>query len=97
MTHTFVTSTSLWKVDSTGTIQTSATDAIVQKVVFVPTLASDDLVIHSGQDKEAITLKGNMTNLQAAQIDFGVKGRRFKGLKIQTIDGGTAWIYLVRS
>ena len=97
MTHSFVTSTSLWKVDTTGTIQTSATDAVVQKVVFVPTLASDDLVIHSGQDKEAIALKGNMSNLHPIQIDFGVKGRRFKGLKIQTIDGGTAWIYLVKS
>ena len=96
MTHTFVTSTSLWKVDSTGTIQTSATDAVVQLAQFFGSATNDDLVIHTGQDKEAFSLKCNSNNKSAQPIVFDPP-RRFKGLKVQTIDGGTGYIYLVKT
>lgn len=95
MTNSFVTSTSVHKVDSTGIIQTSATDAIVQLVHFFGSATDDDLVIHTGQDKLAFALKCNSNNKSAQPLVFDPP-RRFKGLKVQTISG-TGYIYLVRA
>ena len=96
MANVFVTSTSVWKVEDTGTLQTSATDAIVQLAQFFGSATMDDLIIHTGQDKEAFALKCNSNNKSAQPVVFDPP-RRFKGLKVKTIDGGTGYLYLVRT
>jgi hypothetical protein len=95
MANSFVTACCLHKVDSTGTLQTSATDAVVMKVTFYPAVTGDDLVIRDGQGNDAIIMKADMDVLRMQKEDFE-GGRRFKGLKVQTIDGGTGYIYLAK-
>jgi hypothetical protein len=43
----------------------------------------------------AITMKAGASDISPVHLDFGPYGRRFENLILQTIDGGTAYFYLM--
>ena len=94
MTNTYNATTKLWAVTDTGDLQTSETTAIVTQVVYVGNTASDDLVIRDGKGNTAIVLKLGASDASPVRLPMEEGGRRLKGLKVQTIDSGTAYIYL---
>ena len=94
MTNIYNKTTQLHIVDSTGTIMESNTTAIVVQVVYVGNTASDDLVIHDAKGNTATVLKLGASDASPVRLPMEAGGRRFSGLKIQTIDSGTAYIYL---
>ena len=67
----------------------------VRKVDYVPSAASDDLVLQNGSSENEIVLKAGAADASPIEVDFGDKGTRIPGLKCSTIDGGTAYIYLM--
>ena len=97
MSNTYNATTKLWTVTDTGDLQTSETTAVVSQVVYVGNTASDDLVIQDGKGNTAIVLKLGASDASPVRLPMEEGGRRFEGLKIQTIDSGTAYIYLCKS
>ncbi len=97
MSNTYNSVTKLWTVTDTGDLQTSERTAIVIQVVYVGNTVSDDLVIQDGKGNTAIVLKLGASDASPVRLPMEEGGRRFKGLKIQTIDSGTAYIYLCKS
>ena len=97
MSNTYNATTKLWTVTDTGDLQTSETTAVVVQVVYVGNTASDDLVIRDGKGNTAIVLKLGASDASPVRLPMEEGGRRFEGLKIQTIDSGTAYIYLCKS
>ena len=96
MTNTYNSVTKLWAVDETGDLQTSETTAIVTQVIFQPGGDEDDLVIEDGRGNTAIVLKAGATDSSSVSWRGEPGGDRFKGLKIETIDGGIAYIHLAK-
>lgn len=85
--------TRLWVVDSTGALDT--TNIVVQHVVYVPSAANDDIILDDSNGNIAIVLKAGASDASPIHIDFGPQGRRFAGLTVDTIDGGTLYLYLL--
>lgn len=94
MSNTYNAKTKLWVVTDTGDLQTSETTAVVVQVVYMANTADDDLVIHDGAGNTAFVLKAGSIDASPVRLAMEEGGRRFEGLKIQTIDSGTAYIYL---
>ena len=93
MSNSYNEETALHIVDSTGALSTVG--VCITKVVFFPaTKATDTLVLTDSDDNVAITLKANELNIDVQELDFGDKGRRLPSLKVGTIGGGSAHIYL---
>jgi len=92
MANTLSAATQLWTCDTAAAVTTAG--AIVTNVYYVPSAANDDLIITDQNDVNAIILKAGASDATPVQISFGEDGRYLNGLKIGTIDGGTAYIYL---
>jgi len=97
MTNTYNSETKLWAVTDTGDLQTSETTAVVVQVVYMGNTASDDLIIQDGKGNDAIILKLSPSDASPVRLPMEEGGRKFDGLKVQTIDSGTAYIYLCKS
>ena len=96
--NTYNAVTKLWTCATDGLLQTSETTAIVVQVFYVGDSASDDLVIQDGKGNSAIILKVDAAFAPSpVRLPMEEGGRKFDGLKIQTIDSGTAYIYLCKS
>ena len=101
MANVFNQNTNLWKVDTASkTLADKApfSDAVVGLVYFVPNASGDDLVFQdssSGVDQDAIVMKANSGDTNPVQVSFLPGGLRVKNLKCTTIDGGTAYVYLL--
>jgi len=91
MTNTYKSATKLWVVDETGTLNEGG--VTVERVVYMPSAAGDDLIITDNADNEAIVLKAGASDASPVHLPFGRKGRKLPSLKVGTIDGGTAYIY----
>jgi hypothetical protein len=93
-----VTNDRLWRLDTVAVIVAVGTPVIVRKVVFVPAVIDDDVIIQEylpdGTLDSAIILKANHTDVNLVSLDFGADGRKLNGLKLSTIDGGTLHVYL---
>lgn len=92
MSNTYKSTTKLWVVDETGTLNEGGVTVV--KVVYIPSAAADDLILDDNADNTAIVLKAGPSDASPVQLDFGNKGRKLPSLKVNTIDGGTAYIYL---
>ena len=97
MSNTYNATTKLWTVDATGTIMESNTTAMVVQVLYVANTVSHDLVIHDARGNLAIPMKAGASDISPVRYPMEPGGRRFEGLKIQTIDSGTGYIYLCKS
>lgn len=91
MGNSFKSTTKLWVIDSTGTL--NAYGVTITEVVYVPGAVNHDLVLTDNADNEAIVLKAGPSDVSPVHISFGEKGRKLPSLKVGTIDGGTAYIY----
>ena len=88
----------VWEVtDATALTAVAATfdNPTVRKIVYVPSAASDDLVFQNGSSENVIVLKAGAADVSPIEVDFGEKGKRIPGLTCSTIDGGTAYVYLL--
>ena len=97
MSNIYNKTTKLHIVDGTGTIMESDTSANIVQIVYVANTASHDLVIHDAKGNTACVLKVGASDASPVRLPMEEGGRRFEGLKIQTIDSGTAYIYLCKS
>jgi len=98
---TDITGPHLWKLDTAEVVVAAGTKVFVRKVRFIPAVNTDDLEIQEylGDNatlKDAIVLKGNGSNLNPVEIDFGADGMALNGLKVSVIDGGVAHVYIRR-
>lgn len=98
---TDITGPHLWKLDTAEVVVTPPAKVFVRKVRFIPAVNSDDLEIQeylgdNSTAKDAIILKGNGSNLNPVEIDFGSRGMALNGLKVSVIDGGVAHVYIRR-
>jgi len=91
MSNTYKSTTKLWVVDETGTL--NAGGVTIVKIIYIPSVAADDLVLDDDADNTAIVLKAGASDASPIHVDFGEKGRKLPSLKVKTIDGGTAYIY----
>jgi hypothetical protein len=83
----------LWVCDSTGTLETDAVS--IMHVVYVPSAVNDDLILTDSDDDTAVVLKAGPSDVAPVHISFAAEGGRLVyGLKVGTIDGGTAYVYL---
>ena len=94
--NTYNSVTKLWTAETAGDLQTSETTVIVSQVIFAPAAAKDDLVIQDGRGNPAIVLKAGATDSSCVRWPAEEGGRMFDGLAIATIDGGVAYIYLMK-
>jgi hypothetical protein len=92
MGNSYNDTTSLWVIDETGALETSPRE--VMEVVYFPSAAGDDLILTDSADNLAIALKAGVADATPVHICFAPQGRRLPSLKVGTIDGGTAHIYL---
>ena len=97
MGNTYNAVTKLHTVTDTGTIMESNTTAMVVQVIYVANTVSHDLEIYDGKGNPAIILKAGASDISPIRFPMEAGGRRFEGLKIQTIESGTAYIYLCKS
>jgi len=97
MTNTYNATTKLWTVNETGDLQTSETTAMVVQVVYMGNTANDDLIIQDGKGNDAIILKLSPSDASPVRLPMEEGGRKFDGLKVETIDSGTAYIYLCKT
>ena len=93
-----VTNDRLWRLDTVAVIVAVGTPVIVRKVVFVPAVIDDDVIVQEylpdGTLDSAIILKANHTDVNLVALDFGSDGRKLNGFKLSVIDGGTIHVYL---
>ncbi len=67
---------------------------VLERIIYVPSAADDDLVFKdkvSGTDM--IVLKAGASDASPINIDWP-NGKRVPGMYMNTIDGGTAYVYL---
>lgn len=96
MSNTYNATTKLWTVTDTGDLQTSETTAVVVQAIYMANTASDELVIHDGAGNTAFVLSAGATDASPVRLPMELKGRMFKGLKVQTIGSGKAYLYLAK-
>jgi len=89
--NAFTSETQLWVVDSTGTLNTGGVTVV--KVIYLPAVQGDDLVLTDNADNNAIILRAKAGSIDMVETDFGERGRTLPSLKVGTIDGGIAYIY----
>lgn len=92
--------TGLWKVDTAETFldKSGFANAVVGYITYVPSAANDDLVFQdssTGIDQDAIVMKARASDVNPVSISFLPHGRRVDNLKCTTIDGGTAYVYIL--
>ena len=92
MSNSYKDTTGLWVVDTTGNLDTDPVNII--EVVYIPSAANDDLILSDTSDNPAIVLKAGATDASPVHMSFHHPGRRLPNLKVNTIDGGTAYIYM---
>lgn len=81
----------IWKVDSTGVLET--TGCTVTHIFFFPSANAEDIVFTDTGDNELFGIKGNSGNTDMIPVDFGWRGRKFSSLKVGTLDG-TSYAYV---
>ncbi|MCK4829687.1 hypothetical protein KA005_78915 [bacterium] len=89
--NAYKSTTNLWVVDSTGTLNEGGVTIV--KIIYIPSAVNDDLILDDNADNTAIVLKAGASDVSPIHVDFGEKGRALPSLKVNTIDGGTAYIY----
>ena len=94
MANVFVTSTGVWVCDTGGELMTSATSPVVMSVLFKSAAPAQSLIISSAKNKDLISLESNTYDRNPFVPFEG--GRKTDGLRVDTIDGGTAYIYLAK-
>lgn len=94
MSNTEYSATGIWTIDETGTPISAGNRILIDKVIYFPSAVNDDLVIQNAAGTRAIRLKAGASDISPIHVDFGLEGRALNGLKIATIDGGEADIYL---
>jgi len=90
--------TLVWEVTGAASLTTTAPGfnvAVVRKIVYLPSAANDDLVFQNQDSENVIVLKAGAADASPIEVDFGERGKRIQGLKSTTIDGGTAYVYLM--
>ena len=95
MSNTYVSATYLWTVDSTGNLETEG--CTVTRVIYFPSAVNDDFQLTDTSDNLAIPLKASASDTSPVHIDLTGEhggGRRLPSLKVGTIDGGTAYVFL---
>ena len=92
---TYNTSTNMWEVDGTDTFEGFARTVIINRIIYIPSAAGDELVFQDTADSQnAIVLKAGASDASPIHLDLSTEGgRRVNGLKCTTIDGGTAYVY----
>ena len=90
MANSYKTTTNVWVVDSTGTLNTGG--VTIDKIYWVPGAAAHDLVLTDNADNAFISLKADPSAAIPIDINF-IPPRRMPSLKVGTIDGGTAYIF----
>lgn len=91
MSNAYKSTTNLWVIDETGTLNTGGVTVI--RVIYFPSAVDDDLIITDNADNEAIVLKAGASDTSPVHLPMEDGGRKLPSLKIGTIDGGTAYIY----
>jgi len=107
MSNAYAAANRVWTLDSTGSLWTntfgtkpSETNGpkYVTRIVYVPSTTDDDLVFQDTGASTAIALKAGASDASPVTVDFSAEngglGRRFHSLKVSTIDGGTAYLYV---
>ena len=100
MTNTFTPETMLWIINETAALTDASTIAshfkspIIRKIIFFPGAAGDALTFQTGDSKNAILLRAGATDTSPIHVDFGERGKRIPGIKVSTVGGGVAYVYL---
>jgi len=84
-------SNSVHTLDTAGAILTDGCSIL--KIVFIPNAANDNLIFTDDDDGALITLKARASDANPCQWDW-VGGFDCPSLKLATITGGTAYVYL---
>ena len=96
MANAFKRTTQLWVVDETGELNTGA--IWITHIGYTPAANDDDLVLTDTSDNTAIVIKAGLVASGQVNVSFASensgRGRHLPSLKVATIDGGTAYIYL---
>ena len=92
MGNSFKSTTKLWVVDQTGTLETGT--CFITKIIYIPSAAGNSFELDDNADNAAIYLKAGASDASPIHVDFGVYGRRLPSLKVKTISAGTAYVYL---
>jgi hypothetical protein len=94
--NSYNSTTKVWEVDSTGTLTSST--VYVTRIVYFPSAVDDVLKIVDTDDELFFELRAGASDTSPVHVDLTGEGRRGRiaedGLKIDTIDGGTAHIYI---
>ena len=93
MANTFVSNTNLYVLDTAEAVTTRTLK--IDRVVYFPAAADNDLVIQDTATNNAIVLKAGNSDASPVQLNFSPRGRRIFGMTVGTIDGGTAYVYLM--
>lgn len=96
MTNAYNATTKLWTVTDTGDLQTSETTAVIMQAIYMANTVDHELVIHDGAGNTAFVLKSGMSDSSPVRLPMEPEGRMFKGLKVQTIESGKAYIFLAK-
>jgi len=99
MANTLNENTMVWTVTETGAITTEnshLTNPLIGDLIYVPSAASDDVVLQDGDASEdAVVLKAGASDTSPVHKSFRPQGRRVANLTCSTIDGGTLYVYLM--
>ena len=82
----------VWKCDTAASLIT--TPVRVNKFVWTPTVAGDDILVVDNGGNEIWSLKAVAgTTDQTLPIEFPIDGS-LNGINLSTLDAGTFWVYL---
>ena len=87
-----------WKLDTAGVIYALGNKIKVQKIVWIPNAADNDLHLEDGNGEEiwrvrAIAAGAAYESVAHETLDFGDKGKWFDGFEVAVIDGGFVQVY----
>jgi len=92
MANTFVSSSNLYILDETGAVTTNP--CVIERIVYFPAVAADDLILNNAAGGNAVLLKAGASDASPVQFNYAGYKKRVHGLTVNTIDGGTAYVYL---
>ena len=87
-----------WKLDTAGVILALGNKIKIQKIVYIPNAADNDLILEDGNGEEiwrirAIAAGANFESVAQEELDFGPVGKWFDGFEVAVIDGGYVQVY----
>lgn len=94
MAITFNETTNMYTCDSGTTGVLSAVSVVLERIIFVPNAADDDLVfIPASGGEDMIVLKAGASDASPINIDWP-EGKHVPKIYLKTIGGGTCYVYL---